>query len=86
MNQTEEGIIVGKMDESGTLVMAVDPTTLPPDLFRILFPSGKAGRTPETVRVTMLREQCRPHQNELLPTEADGHKRSNEQPRTVPYL
>lgn len=44
---------VARFDEFGNLVMAVDPTTLPPDLFRKLFPSGRPSRTPETVRASI---------------------------------
>jgi hypothetical protein len=33
----EEGWIIGKMDEGGTLVLVVDPATLPPEILR-MFP------------------------------------------------
>ena len=45
--------VIARQDGVGNLVMAVDPTTLPPDLFRILFPSGIPGNKPETVRVSI---------------------------------
>ena len=49
------GMVIARLDSVGNLRMAVDPTTLPPALFRILFPSGTPGNSPETVRVSMLR-------------------------------
>lgn len=41
---SDAGVVIAKQDANGRMVMAVDTTTLPPDLFRRLFPSGKADR------------------------------------------
>ena len=50
---SDDGVVIARFDGDGNLVMAVDPTTLPPDLFRKLFPSGVPGVTPETVCVSI---------------------------------
>jgi hypothetical protein len=56
-------MVIATLDAGGNLRMAVDPTTLPPDLFHILFPSGIPGNSPETVRVSMLHVQSQPNRN-----------------------
>jgi hypothetical protein len=61
--QSDGGMVIATLDADGNLRMAVDPTTLPPDLFHILFPSGIPGNSPETVRVSMLHVQSQPNRN-----------------------
>jgi hypothetical protein len=73
--------VVARLDADGNLVMVVDPTTLPPDLFRKLFPSGTPGITPETVRVSIQRSSRFPtNQIELNQGQLESHTRGSEQP------
>jgi hypothetical protein len=47
-----EGRIIGKLDEAGTLVLVVDPATLPPEILRMFPGYDKEGTPLQTVLVS----------------------------------
>jgi hypothetical protein len=75
---TDEGCVIAMLDADGNLEMVVDPMTLPPELFRILFPSGTPGKSPETVRVSMLRGQSLANRSQSAQGESCGYSENRE--------
>jgi hypothetical protein len=43
----EEGIVIGRQDEGGNVVLVVDPATLPPEISDALCRIGILGKVPE---------------------------------------